>query len=241
MQRLLVSIRGKTEAVEAVRGGAHIVDVEFPASALGTPYPLNIKSVRQAVPLSVKVSTNIGEMQSNRATACQAAVGVAIAGADMVKAGLAKMRPPEATYLGRSIVRSVREFGLGKQVILAFFVDRSLRQYLDPLDKSVGICAVTGADGTLLDTFEKGIGKGLLDYCSAREIERFVAACHLEGVEAWVAGSITLSQLPPLWDAGVDVVCVRQAACSQSKKEGRLGRISHDLVRRLVGTLPPLR
>ena len=41
-QRLLVSIRGRKEALAAVKGGAHIADVEFPASALGTPYPLNI-------------------------------------------------------------------------------------------------------------------------------------------------------------------------------------------------------
>jgi hypothetical protein len=42
MQRLLVSVRGPNEAVAAAKGGAHIADVEFPGSALGTPYPLNI-------------------------------------------------------------------------------------------------------------------------------------------------------------------------------------------------------
>ncbi len=47
MQRLLVSVRGPNEAVAAARGGAHIADVEFPGSALGTPYPLNVKTVRE--------------------------------------------------------------------------------------------------------------------------------------------------------------------------------------------------
>ena len=46
-QRLLVSVRGKTEAMAAVEGGAHMVDVEYPASSLGTPYPLNILAVRE--------------------------------------------------------------------------------------------------------------------------------------------------------------------------------------------------
>ena len=45
-QRLLVSVRGPVEALEAARGGAAIADVEYPASALGTPYPLNIRAVR---------------------------------------------------------------------------------------------------------------------------------------------------------------------------------------------------
>lgn len=39
MGRLLVSVRGPNEAVEAAKGGAHIADVEFPGSALGTLYP----------------------------------------------------------------------------------------------------------------------------------------------------------------------------------------------------------
>src|SRR5438552_2325103 len=32
MQRLLVSVRGPNEAVDAANGGPHIADVEFPAS-----------------------------------------------------------------------------------------------------------------------------------------------------------------------------------------------------------------
>ena len=45
MGKLLVSVRGPDEATEAAKGGAHIADVEYPGSALGTPYPLNIKTV----------------------------------------------------------------------------------------------------------------------------------------------------------------------------------------------------
>ena len=47
LQRLLVSVRGPNEAVAAAKGSAHIADVEYPASALGIPYPLNIKTVRE--------------------------------------------------------------------------------------------------------------------------------------------------------------------------------------------------
>ena len=93
MQRLLVSIRGPKEAVEMAEGGAHIADVEYPASALGTPYPLNILAVRNRLNRAgykkVLVSTNIGEKQYDRASACQAALGVARAGSEIIKCGLA--------------------------------------------------------------------------------------------------------------------------------------------------------
>ena len=70
-QRLLVSIRGKNEALEAVRGGAHIADAEYPMSALGTQYPLNIHAIRTSVPKAIPVSTNIGEKQFIWSTAAQ--------------------------------------------------------------------------------------------------------------------------------------------------------------------------
>jgi hypothetical protein len=238
MQRLLVSIRGKSEALEAVAGGAHIVDVEYPATALGTPYPLNIKAVREAVPTRIEVSTNIGEQQLQRGTACQAAVGVAVAGADIVKAGLAKLRPQEATYLAKSIARSVRTFALRAQTILAFFADPELaRDYVDPVHDGPRVAAKSGADGVLVDTFDKSLGKRLLDYLTLEDIREFSQSCHKLEMEAWVAGSITEAQMRPLWEAEVDVICVREAACDPADKQGRFGRVTKERVSRLARTL----
>ena len=104
MGRLLVSVRGPVEALEAAKGGANIADVEYPASALGTPYPLNILSVRNRLDRNglrkIKVSTNIGEEQKVRSSSCQAALGVALAGADYIKLGFAGLNYDEAVYLG---------------------------------------------------------------------------------------------------------------------------------------------
>src|SRR5687768_16435437 len=112
MGRLLVSVRGPVEAVAAARGGAHIADVEHPGSALGTPYPLNIKAVRDHLNVegfeTIPISTNIGEEQRVRSTACQAALGVAVAGADYVKCGFAGLELKAAIYLGRNLVRTVK-------------------------------------------------------------------------------------------------------------------------------------
>ena len=75
MGRLLVSIRDPNEAEEAANGGAHIADVEFPGSALGTPYPLNIKAVHDRLYSNgfkhMPISTNIGEKQPVLSTACE--------------------------------------------------------------------------------------------------------------------------------------------------------------------------
>jgi uncharacterized protein (UPF0264 family) len=242
MPRLLVSVRGPNEATAAAEGGAHIADVEFPGSALGTPYPLNIKAVRgqldQSGYQSVFVSTNIGEKQPLRSTACQAALGVATAGADYVKCGLAGLDPKAAAYLGRNLVRTVREWWPEKKVYPAVFPDEEYAVSFDPLTDGPSLVEETESDGLLIDTFDKSIGKGLLDYYTIEQLAKFVGDLHSRSKEAWIAGSISKSQLSNLWQTGVDVICVRGAACEQLEGEGRFGPVSAQIVRELVETMP---
>jgi len=239
VQRLLVSVRGPKEAKAAIRGGAHIADVEFPASALGTPYPLNILAVRKAVPKSVAVSTNIGEEQPGRSTACQAALGVALAGADIVKLGLARMPLGEARQFGPDLVRTVKKWFPRKQLVPALFADERLaRWYIDPIKQGPDLAAEMKADGLLVDTLDKSMGVGLLDYYEVRDIRRLVRKCHDRGLEAWLAGSIGLDDLPALWSTGVDVICVRGAACEPRSGPGRFGAVTTERVKELVATIP---
>ena len=70
------------------------------------------------------------------------------------------------------------------------------------------------------------------------EMRRFARKSHDRKLEAWVAGSIGLEELPGLWAAGVDVVCVRGAACKQGTGPGRFGAVSTNLVRELADTIP---
>lgn len=238
-RRLLISVRGKKEALAAVRGGAHIADVEYPASALGTPYPLNIRAVRNALPRSVAVATNIGEEQTGRSTACQAALGVALAGADIVKLGLAKMSLGEAKEFGPALVRTVQKWFPKKQCIPALFADERLAKwYIDPIKDGPDLAKHMKADGLLVDTFDKSSGLGLLDYYNLKDIRRFVKKCHDRKLEAWLAGSITKEELYDLWKTGADVICVRGVACKKGTGPGRFGEVDTNLVKELVATIP---
>lgn len=241
MQRLLVSVRGPKEALAAIRGGAHIADVEYPASALGTPYPLNIMTVRNRLNRAgykkIPVSTNIGEVPGVRASLCQAALGVATAGADIIKCGMAELSFKPAVYLGDQMVRSIKKFFPKKKVIPAVFVDEDMRRSFDPFSEGVALIKEIKADGILIDTFNKAIGKTLTDYCTSKELKALVTQCHRAGKEAWIAGSISKEELPELWATGVDVICVRGAACEKTGK-GRFGEVKAKIVAELARTLP---
>ncbi len=241
MGRLLVSVRGPTEALAAAEGGAHIADVEYPSSALGTPYPLNIKAVRarldEAGYRHIPISTNIGEEQPVRSTACQAALGVAIAGADYIKCGLAGLEPKGAAYLGRNLVRAVREWYPERKIYPAVFPEEEFANLIDPLNDGPALVETINSDGLLIDTYRKDIGKGLLDYYSVKQISDFVESLHALGKEAWIAGSISKDQLPDLWGTGADVICVRGAACESLPGGGRFGVVRSDIVAQLVESL----
>ena len=64
------------------QGGAHIADVEHPDSALGTPYHLNIKAVRDALDAAafsdLPISTKIGEEPQVGSSAGEAALELTV-------------------------------------------------------------------------------------------------------------------------------------------------------------------
>jgi hypothetical protein len=184
------------------------------------------------------VSTNIGEVQNVWSTAAQAALGVALAGADIIKIGLGGLSPAEATRLMGHISRQMRFFFRSprKQLIATFFADKNLRKACDPIQYGADVASKAKVTGVLIDTLVKRRGHALLDLMDFEEITEFVRSCHAAQVQAWIAGSIKRGQMRALWSTGVDVICVRGAACEGG--EGRLGRVSLRLVRELAATIP---
>lgn len=239
MQRLLVSVRGPNEALAAAKGGAHIIDVEYPGTALGTPYPLNIKAVRECLNengfTGLPISTNIGEDQPVRSTACQAALGVSVAGADYIKCGFAGLSLKSAVYLGRNLVRTVREWFPEKKVYPAVFPEEEFAACFDPLLDGPKLVEEIDCDGLLIDTYRKDIGKGLLDYYTLDALSEFVEHIHGIGKEAWFAGSITADEIHDLWATQADVLCVRGAACFSITDSSRFGTVKSEIVAQLVG------
>jgi uncharacterized protein (UPF0264 family) len=162
-----------------------------------------------------------------------------LAGADIIKLGLAKMSLGEAKEFGPALVRTVKKWFPKKHCVPALFADERLAKwYIDPIKQGPDLARHMKADGLLIDTFDKGMGLGLMDYYKLSDIRRFVKKCHDRNLEAWLAGSIGLEELPGLWDAGVDVICVRGAACEQGKGPGRFGEVKASLVKELVATIP---
>lgn len=235
-QRLLVSIFDWEEAIEALHGGAGIIDMEFPATALGDVKPTDILNIRRCV-LNRQMSCNIGEEQifwknengrivkktpdEMAGKSAQAALGVIACGVDIMKVGMDNMNGDVMKTVLKEIVQSMhRAFPLA-QVCPVLFAneDKKYDNEVDPFTEGVDIASECGADGIMIDTrgTTKAKKMGLAPSMdpdrkhiySMEEIQKFIDYCHEKKLECMLAGSIQIPQAKPLWAMGCDVIAVR--------------------------------
>jgi uncharacterized protein (UPF0264 family) len=220
--RLLVSVSSAAEALEAMAGGAHIIDAKNPADgALGAVTIEELRDINGAIggrrPLTAAIGDAVGAEEARARAAAFAA-----AGAGMVKIGFA------LSGLHRSVeailAAAVAGAGASGVVAVAFADGGAVGA-----DDVIAIAARAGARGVLLDTAGKS-GPGLAALIAPAALAAWIARAHRHGLMAAVAGQLKAADLPMVRDAGADVGGVRGAACDG----GRQGMVSRERVRRLV-------
>ncbi len=236
--RLLISVIDKVEALEAFRGGAHIIDVKNPREgALGANFPRVIKQVREAVPSDVEVSATIGDLPNLPGTASLAALGAAVSGADYVKAGLygvGKVR--EAVGLMREVCGAVRSLGYPSKVVAAGYADFNDFGGINPLELP-RIAYKAGADGVLIDVKVKGARK-LFDLIDQKDLTRFIVDAHGYGLTVALAGSLERDDINKLYELGADIMGVRRAVCNS--RSWLTGRVQEKAVKKFVAVIEDL-
>ena len=231
MAKLLVSPRSVEEAIEAVRGGADIIDVKNPREgSLGASFPWVISAVRRAVPRSIEVSATLGDAPCLPGTMSLAAAGALQAGADIVKVGLKFTGRSRATELMSMVVKAARLIKPTSVVVAASYGDAHEVGALEPMDVPQ-VAYESGCEVAMLDTAVKD-GRSLLDHLSRRELRRFVDEAHSLGLKAALAGSLKLEHIPACLELGADIIGVRGAACEGGDRN--TGRITARKVRELA-------
>ncbi len=214
--RLLVSVVNKREALEAVKGEAHIVDVKNPKEgSLGANFPRVIRQVKEIVPDNIEVSATIGDLPNLPGTASLAALGAAASGADYIKAGLFGVKTSaEATILMREVCRAVKDHKKASKVIAAGYADFNKAGCLNPL-KLPQVAYKAEADGVIIDVKIKDSESKLFNFLGDKVLKKFVDEAHNSNLIAALAGSLDRQDVPRLYDLGVDVIGVRRAVCSK--------------------------
>lgn len=234
---LLVSVVSAQEALEAIRGGADLIDVKNPAEGpLGAPEPRTAGEILRAVARRKPVSLALGEYPGRSSSAAWAALGAAGVGPDYLKIGFpgwVEKREIERTL--KLVVRAVAELG-GERIPRVVAVG-----YADTMDGRWGLADLpvlareAGAAGCLIDTWDKG-GPPLPLAAKAAELEAFVDACRSNGLISGLAGKLGEEDLIEVASLGPTVIGVRSAACTGDRVNGY---VTAERVRRLRRLLSP--
>jgi uncharacterized protein (UPF0264 family) len=231
--KLLASVTNEDEAREALKGGAHIIDVKNPKEgSLGANFPRVIRRVREVVPRNVEVSATIGDLPNLPGTASLAALGAAFSGADYVKAGLFGVKKAsEAFYLLREVCRAVKEYSPSVKVIAAGYADYKSVGCLNPL-KLPDVAYAAKADGVMVDVKMKSSGSNVFSFLGIAELKKFVDKAHELNLIAAIAGSLSKADVPSVYGLGADIIGVRGAICAG--KDRLNGTVQAELVYEFV-------
>jgi hypothetical protein len=230
--KVLISPSDEKEAVEAIAGGADIIDVKNPREgALGANFPWVIKRIREIAPPHVEVSCTLGDVPNLPGAMSLAAVGAATTGVDYVKAGLYGLKTKDdAVYLMKNIGRAIRDFDSSIKVAATGYADAARIGSVNPL-LVPEIAYEAEVDIAMVDTAVKD-DKNLFSFLTAKQLASFVEKAHVYGLEVALAGSLRKEHLPMVYSLGAEVVGLRGAACTYGDRVN--GRITKEKVRELV-------
>ena len=218
---LMVSVQNVLEAVEALEGGADIVDVKNLQEALvGSAHPRVVKEVRDAVPMGRHASVTLGVVPNQIGTVAMAVYTAGTLNATSVKVGFMNTEYEAAVETLLAAKEALE--GTETKLIGSLFADNPLYGGLDS-HHTVRLAKEGQCDGFLIDTLTKD-GRNLFDFLNEDELRDMV----FEGKELLMStalsGHLTIQDLDELARINPDIVGVRGAACQKGERTSGVHR-----------------
>ena len=213
---LMVSVQNLTEAHEALRGGADIVDVKNLQEALvGSAHPHVVRDVRQAVPLENHASVTLGVVPNQVGTVAMAVYTAGVLKATSVKVGFMKTEYDVAVETLLASKEALE--GFDTKLIGSLFADNPLYDGLEP-HHMVRLAREGQCDGFLIDTLTKD-GRNLFDFLTEPELRDMVIEGKELGMSTALSGHLRIQDLDELARINPDIVGVRGAVCQKGDRE----------------------
>ncbi len=236
--KLLVSVVDEEEALEALEGGADIIDVKNPREgSLGANFPWIIKQIEKIVRTKAEVSATLGDLPNIPGTASLAASGAASLGLSYIKVGLLGTKTAEeAIYMMRCVQRSVKETSPSTKIIASGYADYNQIDSFDPI-RLPDVAHGSLAEGVLIDIKNKG-EKNLFDLIRFDQLRVLVNECHRLGLMVAFAGSLGKKDISKAWKLGADIIGMRGSVCDGVDRiHGRVKKELVSEVAEIIGSL----
>ena len=213
---LMVSVQNQAEAIEALKGGADIVDVKNLQEALvGSAEPSVVKEVRRAVPPGHHASVTLGVVPNQAGTVAMAVYTAGVLDATSVKVGFKDATYDDAVEVLLASRKALA--GFDTKLIGSLFADNPLSGGLDP-KCMVDLARDGRCDGFLLDTLTKD-GRNLLDFLPEARLRELVFEGKELGMSTALSGHLRLEDIDELARINPDIVGVRGAVCARGERD----------------------
>ncbi len=214
--RLVISVKNRAEALDAVQAGAHVIDVKDPSrGALGRADAHVVAEVAGALQRQVPVSAALGEIVtwSSRDDALQRWFSMA-RGTTLAKFGTAGLRRIRQwhepwKHLLAHCPNDVRP-------VAVVYADWRSAQAPRP-DRVIDAASDMGCGLVLIDTYDKNHGD-LFTVWPRRELAGAIARIRHRGMGVVLGGSIALDSLVTAVGLQPDYIAVRGAVCVGSRR-----------------------
>ncbi len=212
---LMVSVQNLAEALEALKGGADIVDVKNLQEAMvGSAHPHVVRAVREAIPMERHASVTLGVVPNQAGTVAMACYTAGTLRATSVKVGFMKTEYDQAVEILRECRKALE--GFDTKLIGSLFADNELYGGLDPHYMNQ-LAKAAQCDGWLIDTLTKD-GRNLFDFVPERELREMVFEGKEAGMSTALSGHLRLQDLDELARVNPDIVGVRGAVCQKGER-----------------------
>ena len=214
---LMVSVQNLDEALEALKGGADIVDVKNLQEALvGSAHPKIVGEVRKAVPEDIHASVTLGVVPNQIGTVAMAAYAAGALNATSVKVGFMKTTYDMAVDTLLACKEALE--GTETKLIGSLFADNPLYEGLDPT-LMMKLAQDGECDGILIDTLTKD-GRNLFDFMSEDILRDMIFEGKEHSMSTALSGHLRLENLDELARINPDIVGVRGAVCRKGNRGG---------------------
>ena len=237
--KLLVSPKTLEEAnVVAKYEEVDFIDCKNPSEgSLGANFPWIIKQMKNLIQFSGSqlLSATIGDFPNLPGTASLAALGAAVAGADIIKIGLkGPTTENECIFLMNKVVKAVKDYNKNIKVVAAGYADK-IRMESSPDFLSLPVIAAkSGADIVMLDTYVKD-GKGLFDFLTVDQLKLFRDKAKELDLDVALAGNLRKESLSKIKEIVPDIIGVRSIVCEGYDRNN--GTIKGHLIEELKAEL----
>ena len=215
--KLLVSPKTLEEAKVVVKyKEVDYIDCKNPSEgSLGANFPWIIKQMKSLIQFSGShlLSATIGDFPNLPGTASLAALGAAVAGADIIKIGLkGPTTENECIFLMNKVVKAVKDYNKNLKVVAAGYADKIRMESSPDFLSLPAIAAKSGADIVMLDTYVKD-GKGLFDFLTVDQLKLFRDKAKEYDLDVALAGNLRKESLPKIKEILPDIIGVRSIVC----------------------------